>query len=508
MLSWGSIWRSGQDPAPAPKRSTIVKTRTQHVEVIGGIASRRQRRGPTQEQLGPPRLPSELITHIVLLAALLIHNDDRGQTLELARVDRHSHRAILNYVLLPQVDLYGVAQVEAFAAQLQSNALNIQSSARRVRRLNVVRSRTYAGQRRGRSEHTSLYSDIMAAMHFEKATLAPLQTILSYCTDVRHLSLDCTARVLDARSDGEPGGLSMRPIDLSLARRNLEELDTLQSVYGGDLNEKLWESSFSPWTNLTHLQLHGPRFRMTASTAVSLSHLTKLKHIGLIMPLIVPPASTPTSLDIQDSSANALYQTAKDQLGRPSVLQLLVNLLGEQLESLLVVAHDVEDYVGNIQRVGSWVNALHQRRRRKWRRDVSRMRWEDDETRRTRVDLVTARAHTRLTGPAIDVHPTTYSKWMLERARLGLQWTFDEGEVPFRLAEADEDLVISCKRDSWEMPIEWVKERPLEDNSTRADDDMARRWLGLPEADNQVSGAFEVTTPEADGEVLGIDNLD
>lgn len=552
MLSWGSIWRSGQSPSPAashvppPKRSNVVRTRTQHVEIIGGGAPPRQpglhrprrHRGPTQQELGPPRLPSELITHIVLLAALIILEKDddeerqvlprrqrRRQVLELARVDRQAHRAILTNIMLPQVNLYGVAQVEAFAKQLHCNSLAIQSCARRVRRIHVFRTPSHTSSSSsssvsagGSSERTSLYSDIMAAMQFEKATMAPLQTILSHCTEVRHLSMDCTARVLDTRSDGEPGGLSMQAINLAHTRSKLEELDTLQSVYGGDLNEKLWElpsNTIAPcWTNLTHLQLHGPRFRMTASTALSLSQLPNLTHLALIMPLIVSPSSSPSpssSSPSPDLPESQLYRRATDQLGRPSVLQLLVNLLGERLETLLIVVHDVEGYVGNVTGIAPWIHALYQSRPQSaWRPD-------DDDLRRTRVQLVTASARSldgagQAARALVDVHPTTFSKWMLERARRGRQWTFkqyDREEEGIAFA----DIAISYEEEHWTMPIEWVREEGAlngEHNANRSDEENATREANAGDGANidEVTDDLEGTTSLEDDDEWGIDNLD
>ena len=305
------------------------------------------------------------------------------------------------------------------------------------------------------------------------------------------------ARVLDDRQEkSKKAGLG----------RSLKELITLLSVYGGDLNEALWHPgslSLPRWNNLTHLQLHGPRFRMTSLTATAISQLPSLTHLALIMPLLVQPNSAPSGAD--HGSMERRIDYAKDALGRHNVLQILIDAVGHRLQKLLLVCHDVEAYVGSVQKLGSWFRTLH------WRCSMSREDYDTQEA--AKLVLVTVKARNPLqTTP----HPCLYSKWMLQRADRGVHWHWTESEG-FTGHDKSEglDLVYSVER--WKMPVVFDRSSetgvgldgrwPNESEQGGADLATARRWLGIDQGDgNHQESESRSSSPFE--ELSGIDNLD
>lgn len=422
--------------------------------------------------------------------------------MRLASVDRGGHHAIFTNIILPQLRLSGLQQVKAFARDLQGNVLNLQSQVKRVKKLTIRRARERATLEFMRA--SSLFSGAEELAQFEKATLEPLKVILFHCSNLQHLSLDMPARVLASSSRQQPSpGNGEQPSQLG---QSLTELVTLLSVYGGDLNEALWSPGPPPvsrWSNLTHLQLHGPRFRMTSLTALAISQLPSLTHLALIMPLLVQPQ---TSLTGSDELAYHI-NSARDALGRCNVLQILINALGNRLDTLLLLCHDIENYVGNVQRLASWIRTLQ------WRCNTTieeRKPTKDP----TRLILVTARPYNPIqTNP----HPSLYSKWMLQRAERGVHWDWKQKEDGVTLDDMCEEMKLSYSVESWNMPI--IYEAPLVRNlddddriNTReqqVDNDVARRWMGIDpttegEAEQDDSGFQSYASDEPNG----IDNLD
>jgi hypothetical protein len=463
------------------------------LQVIGGAktyTAQWDSRKPSTSRLpprviitGPPRLPTELTTYIVILAAQLYTEDadsDSSALLQLARVDRAAHHAVLTRFILPELRLCGVHQIVSFSRDLQSNVLNLQNQVQRVKKLTVWRARERATLEFMRA--TSLFSGAEEVAHFEKATLEPLKVILSYCNNIEHLSLDMPARVLDTRTSKSEGQKHLG--------QSLKELVTLLSVYGGDLNESLWSpgNSYAPkWNNLTHLQLHGPRFRMTSLTALAISQLPSLTHLALIMPLLVQP-----HLPLNGSSAvvDAQVDSSRDALGRCNVLQILIDALGHRMQTLLLVCHDIESYVGNVQRLGPWMRTLQ------WKCNTKKSTLNGFQG--TKLVLVTARPLNPLqTTP----HPSLYSKWMLQRADRGDHWNWKGGVEAIDVCE---EMKLAYSVERWTIPIVY-QEPPRREESV--DEHQSENRLAETE-EAQIEEQSDSAWSGSDRELHGIDNLD
>lgn len=463
--------------------------------------------------IGPPRLPHELISHIILLASeFLVDKAQRDgkspskDLLRLSSVDREAYAAILSQFILPSLQLTGVRQVHAFSRDLVRNTLGIRRLSHRIKRLTVSRIIPQGQAQR------SLYADVEETARFERTTLLPLRTILSCCSGLEYLSLDMSARVLDLRwpDDMDKGGL-MRLCN------SLKELITMLSLYGGDLNERLWDVSYGAaglgaprWANLTSLQLHGPRFRMTALTALALCDLPRLTHLALIMPWIVNATMNgdAVSSDVLARHAGTIDR-ATDALGRQSVLQLLLSGVGHRLTRLLLICHDMEGYLGSAQKLGPWFRALH------WHHTASptsssiNLRTNSDGHRTilpssTQLQLVTAKLHINDVSK-VDPHPSLLSKWMMQRSQSQRHWTFNDGEVN-EIAGA----TVTVSNEVWRVPVEEVgfmsvpDDIPISSNDPRSgpqtDFDTAQRWMGI----DQRASSGEDTLWDSGG----IDNLD
>lgn len=471
MFSWwsgsqnrcsvGDGSKLGQDRTsnlPAQSNSgRKVKMQQVQVEVIGGCKSgpmipqkdrpaSRFRFDPT---VGPPKLPRELITQIVRIACEMMI-DDRGTNgidhgndlLMIARIDRFTHTFILSQFILPTLRLHGTQQVHALARDLACNSMNIRRLASKIRRLFILRPPS-----KQKKDH-SVFADVEETTRFEKATLAPLRSVLKYCTGLEYLALEMTARILDLRwpDDVDKAGV----VEVS---HSLKELNTMLSLYGGDLNERLWDITYgapalnkSRWANLTHLQLYGPRFRMTSLTALALCDLPQLTHLALIMPWIVHATMNvdAISTDILTRHSSAIERTT-DIAGRQSVLQLLVSGLGHRLEELVLVCHDIEGYLGNVTNLGPWFRALQ------WydQADVPSQSAEHFNVHlssRLQLTLVTASLDASL-NQASHAHPNLISKWMMQRAQNQQHWTFNDGEKDVFKQE-----VISVAVERWTVP--------------------------------------------------------
>lgn len=360
--------------------------------------------------------------------------------------------------------------------------MNLQNQVKRVKKLTIWRARERATLEFMRA--TSLFSGAEEVAHFEKATLEPLKVILSYCKNVEHLSLDMPARALDtrlAKSEGQHMGQS------------LKELVTLLSVYGGDLNEALWNlgSSLIPkWNNLTHLQLHGPRFRMTALTALAISQLPSLTHLALIMPLLVQPQLPSIG---SSTLVDAQVDSSRDALGRCNVLQILIDALGHRLQTLLLVCHDIESYVGNVQRLGPWMRTLQ------WKCNTTVQ--EKYSLKGTKMILVTARPYNPLqTTP----HPSLYSKWMLQRAERGDHWKWSH-KRDIDGVDVCEEMKLAYSVEKWDIPIVYEEPQAKED---LPNNNETRNWLEGQEADAQIDEQSDSSWSDSDQELHGIDNLD
>lgn len=398
-------WKHSATPLK-PRRRTAVFTQ-QHIETIGGASD--DYVSPPDPTLGVPRLPVELIVQIVLQAAheLVLNNQQASSArlLELARVNRVCHRAILFTLLLPDLHLYGLQQIRAFAISLDKNRLGIRNLSR-----NGVRSLTF----RARSLHSlqhgygpALFDASQAQSHFEKDLLPFIRIILSHCESLQ-----------DLRIEGVPRGLQR---SLGALSTRLDAFDCLMGHYGGDLDRDFWLPN--RWTNLTALQLHGPRFRFTPHAAAALASLPQLTRLGLVVPMIVSSPSSPPT----ESGTEMGYEL--DLAGRINPLQILIDR-SSKLQLLLLVGHGEKDYVGYGPKYRIWLRELRQQRLATPYKPKVRVELAIAIPKYTNVeseDMEAARKR---------VHPCGVSAWMMGRAQRGSQW-FDADQDDRNL---DEDL--------------------------------------------------------------------
>lgn len=379
-------------PLPKPRRRTTVYTQ-QHIETIGG-GNHADTLPPLHSVTGDPRLPLELIVQVVLLAAqdavLNERESSSARLLELARVNRVCHRAILSTFVLPDLCLYGLQQIRAFTISLDEDRIGIRDLAcSRVRTLHM-RARSPASLQHGYGP--ALFDASQAQTHFEKELLPFIRIILFHCQSVETLHIE-----------GVPRGLQRA---LGHVTADVREFSCLMGHYGGDLDKTFWLPD--RWSHLTQLQLHGPRFRFTPTTAITLASLPQLRKLGLVVPMIVSSISS-SSGDSADERAIEL-----DLAGSINPLQILIDQ-SSTLEHLLLVGHGERDYVGYAEKYRSWLSSLRQPRL------VTR------SGARARVELVTV---VRRCGEAEEdtceirrrVHPCEVSAWMMRRAKEGLQW--------------------------------------------------------------------------------------
>ncbi|GAC94307.1 G-protein gamma subunit [Pseudozyma hubeiensis SY62] len=389
-------WTSAAPP-PKPRRRTAVYTQ-QHIETIGGGSTDVHRIYPSDIVRGHPRLPVELIVHIVLVAAqdnVASSRDTRSQQLlELARVSRTCHRAIFSMHLLPDVHLYGLQQIRSFALSLDDDRIGIRALARsRVRNL-TVRARSLISLEHGYGP--ALFDASQAQTHFEKDLVPFIRIILSHCHGLQTLHLE-----------GVPRGLQSRFAQTSA---KLGGYSCLMGHYGADLDRGFWLAQ--RWNELEDLQLHGPRFRFTTNTAATLAHLPKLKRLGLVVPVIVPTLSS--------SEANGEGAGIElDLSGSVNPLQLLIDRCSN-LELLLLVGHAEKDYVGYIERYRYSLRRLRRPRRSEKIATETRLRLVTSLRRYNTAD-----EHDTV-SPKGRVHPCEVSSWMMGRAQRGLHWFEDE----------------------------------------------------------------------------------
>lgn len=406
----------------------------QYIETIGGGANRHEFKHRVR---GDARLPVELIVDMVLLAAhevCLDGQDERSKRLlELARVSRACHRAVLSMFLLPQLCLYGLHQIRSFAVSLDQDRVGIRALARtRVYSL-TVRACSQPWMEHGYGP--ALFDASQAQMLFEKDLLPFVRIILSHCHALETLHLE-----------GVPRGLQQCFAQLP---NRLRAYSCLMGHYGGDLHRDFWLAQ--RWSNLEHLQLHGPRFRFTPNTATMLACLPKLKKLGLVVPMVVTSAS---SLPIESELGAQAEAVELDLSGSINPLQILIDRCST-LEAVLLVGHAEKDYVGYTEKYRHWLRSLRRRR------------LADASTAKVHLQLITA---LRPSSVASDeefsaasrrrVHPCEVSAWIMGRAQRDLHW-FDDEECGKQSRAMDGEL------DYWKEAFE-LAEHPSSSSSTAA----------------------------------------
>lgn len=176
--------------------------------------------------------------------------------------------------------------------------------------------------------------------------------------------------------------------------------------YGSDLEPWFWAPS--RWTELAHLQLHGPHFRLNAFNAASLAALPRLRRLALVVPKIIDSEEVANPLQVLlDGSAH--------------------------LERLILVGHAEKDYVGNADGYRRYLRTLRQ-----------------PEGRTVKVTLVVAiRKYTgesEAEGRGRRLHPSEVSQWVFDRSVSGKQW-FDDDQT-----DGAENERLEHWGESWDPP--------------------------------------------------------
>ncbi|CAD6938184.1 unnamed protein product [Tilletia controversa] len=227
------------------------------------------------------------------------------------------------------------------------------------------------------------------------------------------------------------------------------------------------------WDRLESLQLLGPRFRLTCSSARTLGlGLPRLKRLALVMPNIMPPSrSTPEGEDANttdEDEGDDPEEVGRDLFLRMSPLQVLIDTLCPSdsilppkdshtssteekpsspiFEHLLIVGHDLPIYVGSSTKLRRWIEGLQYRVRRRTPSPADHDRryyldpdsrfgdsstgangWEEEEeVQQPQIQLLTARLSPNedAADDALPPHPLQIARWMLRRTRTQTHWTF------------------------------------------------------------------------------------
>ncbi|KAE8241998.1 hypothetical protein A4X13_0g7172 [Tilletia indica] len=464
-------------------------------------------------------LPVEIVAEILVFAAADSELSNT-QRLELCRVCRAGHFAIHSRILFPSIHLNSPSQVHALAATFRTSHL-LERIARRVTRsLSII---ILTDNDNGKTTPThpsdnSLYTSIQRQADLEQNLTTPLRLLLSIFTSLDFLHIDMTPAPLDYRlrrtavlsnkSSTTPPKQTWtwsRPAishtahaerrthdPLSAFRSHLVELVCMQNVLGaGDFVDQL--SIFDPispnpalahsptigqWDRLESLQLLGPRFRLTCSSARTLAlGLPRLKRLALVMPNIMPPPSSPSNAGEDDGeTADDPEEVGRDLFLRMSPLQILIDTLCPSdtilspksasssvldntsppiFEHLLIVGHDLPNYVGNSTKLRRWIEGLQYRVRRRSPSPTDQEGryyyvdpdtrlgdpsatanggWDEEmeeDVRQPQIQLLTARlchhgensdgSSSPLSLPS---HPLQIARWMLKRTRTNTHWTF------------------------------------------------------------------------------------
>lgn len=345
-----------------------------------------------------PVLPMNITVQIALYAACADAENERAEATRLACTCQAWFRAMYAHILLPRIVLRGDEHVRQFATAIDYNKWGLRELAARCTRHIVIEPAEQA---------EALYDAAMHARRFATSIYEALRIILHHCTHICSLYLHA-----------EPKALTLQrgdPLSVVAARAALQEVVCLQSPWAGDTNDTLWLPSgpghaSAPWSRLTHLQLHGPRFRMTPRTAASLATLPALSHLALITPYLVDA----------DGHRDAF-----------ATLQTLLDT-APTLQQLLLVGHNEPHWVGAV---------------RHWQPALSLLERPADAPPVT-LTLVTA-AHLGPTvwDPMLRAHASLYSNWMLARAKQGTHWSFLHADDDPTSTEGN----IAYQIESWQV---------------------------------------------------------
>lgn len=420
------------------------------------------------------------------------------QLLNLASVSVATYEAVFCSMILPDVALYGLTQIEAFA-----EALNRSKKLRHLVRDKTMRlcllqgpRKTFRSNGNGASSVTksdrplppraSLYDALISEQNFEKGINSPLRSLLLPLTlnlHTLHLeSLPSTLVPPKVANIAAGPSYRLREISFNLTTWGgvgVENVfvgaSTTKGASSGDSTApEMYRSPslpFSPWGKLQRLQIHGRAgFRFSLASASALGSLPSLQHLGLVMPNFMRDAGMTSS------------QAANGEIIAPACLQLLVLLLADRLKTLLVVGHDMGGWLGYAAGYRAWLKSLR----------LPALTHSDEaitdtsncakvDPARLQIQLVTARFWPAevldedqpwdpqplnlLTNSSavIPQHPNFVSQWMARRAVQGTQWAWADEDVPRvkspagwqTLAEedgADKEMRMRWKLEQWMVP--------------------------------------------------------
>lgn len=420
------------------------------LETIHGGTCAGAGRSPAQALAHPPcapRLPMSVLKEVALIAVARAARPRHAAAL-LAPTCRAWFVALYGHVLLPTLVLRGAEKLRHFGFSVARNVLGLAALVARHTHTLIVLQHNRNGV------PAYLFDGVARTRRFGLHTAELLRMILRRCRALTRLHVQCEPLALDTR-EGVQG--------LGAARAQLQELVCLQSPWAGDVIDAIWRPGTppQPWSTLTHLQLHGPRSRLSVRTAEGLAHLPTLTHLALILPSFVGGHGTRSAAP---------------------VLQALVARL-PHLIYLLVVGHDEAEWVGATRPIRP---ALEQLR-------------VCEPTRTLRLTLVTAAVRNHTTDGRHRTHPGAYSDWMFSRAQNGTHWHFAD----------DCDATMLYNTETWDVPYAPRPPPPpamvhaeahTEVDAQASADDL---WFDAQEA--------VALAPPHDGppspEVWGIDNL-
>lgn len=370
--------------------------------------------------MGPPRLPPELRHYIIKLCALSIPPNMLKRArllLKLALIERAAQTFMLRLLLASPV-LVAAGQVTALLNSIHREA-KLRSSDR-VLTFTAAKYTTRLCIRNADAAKPSwLFDSSRISIALARSTQESLRSLLAVLLQLKSLVLACPPKALQ----GEPGSTQERM--LGMVRDRLEELVCAGSTYGSDVMPTLFMPGNSGWSNLTHLQLHGPRLNLSEDLAKSIAALPKLQHLALSMPRL-----------------------PFDEQGAAAILSPLV-CSPSSIKTLLVVTHNMSRYIGGA-RVKPALAALRTDREGD---AAPRIKLAIAQVSPPSVELTAAEVLSAQPGEANVAHPTMLFNWLIARAEAGTHWCFPTGAA---LLKGEDDLPAppGCQLDAAERAQE------------------------------------------------------
>ncbi|WFC98164.1 hypothetical protein MYAM1_000888 [Malassezia yamatoensis] len=406
----------------------------------------------------PPKLPMNVLKEVAL-CLVAVDSHPRRCACRLALTCRAWFVLLYGQILLPRIVLRGEIALRQFAFSISRKFLGLEVLVRRHTRCLFVLQVSDSIQ----SE--ALFDGVVKTRRFGMETKEVMRMILRRCTSLQSLYMQCEPLALDLR-DGAVG--------LDSTRASLNELVCLQSPWAGDAIDEIWSGAqtYGAWKNLSYLQLHGPRSRISVRTADALAQLPSLTHLALIMPS---------------------FMGAYDSRNSEPVLAAIVAKL-DHLQNFLIVGHDEENWVGATRHL---------------RPALERLR-VTEQGRNITITLVTAHFPRNDSDIFQRIHPGKYSEWMLQRAMTQTHWDFGTAEDQVHFVTEKWSIPYAA-------PSTQTDTHPLQETPTDAADQLYNdlpmndddAWFDAQEPDTEsAEGPASMSTSSSVSSALwGIDNL-